>query len=163
VTVSRVHQSDGDLHHVADTEQMQGPLDLTFHQEMLAVFPEPDGSRLWHASCSGSPKENKAMRDKVQNDALEQKQASSSPESSATLAAVGGYWKAYWKLALGMLLVVLLVVFVVQNANAIHVKFLVWEANMSQALVVFLALLSGVVIGVGFNRWQRWRSSHVQR
>jgi uncharacterized integral membrane protein len=104
------------------------------------------------------------MRDKVQNDPLGKKvQASSSPGSSPTLAAVGGYWKAYWKLALGMLLVVLLVVFVVQNADAIHVKFLVWEADMSQALVVFLSLLSGVVFGVAFNRWQRWRSSHVQR
>jgi uncharacterized integral membrane protein len=104
------------------------------------------------------------MRDKVQNDPLGQKvQASSSPKYSATLAAIRGYWKAYWKLALGMLLVVLLVVFVAQNANAIHVKFLVWEADMSQALVVFLSLLLGVVFGVAFNRWQRWRSSHVQR
>jgi len=104
------------------------------------------------------------MRDKVQNDALGQKvQASNSPKSSTMLAAVRGYWKAYWKLALGMLLLVLLVVFVVQNANTIHVKFLVWEADISQALVVFLAMLSGVVFGVVFNRWQRWRSTRVRR
>ena len=99
------------------------------------------------------------MRDKVKNDAPGQKvQASSSPRSSATLAAVG----AYWKLALGMLLVALLVVFVVQNADAIHVKFLVWETDVSQALLVLLSVLSGVAFGVVANRWQRWRSSHVQ-
>ena len=104
------------------------------------------------------------MRDKAQNEALGQNaRASSSPRSSATLAAAGGYWRAYWKLALGMLLVALLVVFVVQNADAIHVKFLVWETDMSQALVVFLSLLSGVAFGVVFNRWQRWRSSHAQQ
>ena len=99
------------------------------------------------------------MRD-MQNDALRRRvKTSRSQGPSATLA----YVRAYWKLALGMLLAALLVLFVVQNADAIHVKFLVWETDMSLALVVFLALLSGVVLGVVFNRWQRWRSSHVRR
>jgi hypothetical protein len=31
---------------------------------------------------------------------------------------------------------------------------------MPQALVVFLAVLSGMVFGVVFNRWKRWRFSH---
>ena len=122
--------------------------------------------------CEGPPqngpriadKENKDMRDNIQDDPLRQEvQARSSPGSSATLAAIGGWWKAYWKLALGILLVTLLVVFVVQNANFIHVKFLLWEADMPQALVVFLAVLSGTVFGVVFNRWKRWRSSRVRR
>jgi uncharacterized integral membrane protein len=105
-------------------------------------------------------REDKNMRDKVQSDAGRQTmQASSSQRFSATLAAV----RVYWKLALGILLVTLLVVFVVQNANSIHVKFLLWEADMPQALVVFLAVLSGMVFGVVFNRWKRWRSSHVRR
>ena len=100
------------------------------------------------------------MRDKVQSNAGRQTmQASSSQRSSATLAAV----RVYWKLALVILLVTLLVVFVVQNANSIHVKFLLWEADMPQALVVFFAVLSGMVFGVVFNRWKRWRSSHVRR
>ena len=67
----------------------------------------------------------------------------------------------YLKAALGILLVALLVTFVVQNATSIHVKFLSWEADLPQALVVFMALLSGVVFGVAFNRWQRWRSSRI--
>jgi uncharacterized integral membrane protein len=103
------------------------------------------------------------MREKL-NDSIENKaQTRTSPKPSAPFVAFSGYWKAYWKLGLGMLLVVLLVVFVVQNANTIHVRFLAWEADMSQALVVFLAMLSGVVLGVAFARWQRWRSTHVQR
>jgi uncharacterized integral membrane protein len=103
------------------------------------------------------------MREKLNDSPENEAKTSSPPKSSATFVAIRGYWKAYWKLALGMLLVVLLVVFVVQNANTIHVKFLAWEADMSQALVVFLAMLSGVVFGVTFNRWQRWRSARVQR
>jgi len=99
------------------------------------------------------------MRDSTQNDALRRRGNTRSRGTSATL----DYVRAYWKLALGMLLAAFLVLFVVQNADAIHVKFLVWETDMSQALVVFLALLSGVVLGVVFNRWQRWRSSHVRR
>jgi uncharacterized integral membrane protein len=64
------------------------------------------------------------------------------------------------KLALGIVLVVLMMVFVAQNADAIHVKFLVWETDVSQALVIFSTLLSGVLIGVLATRWQRWRLSH---
>jgi uncharacterized integral membrane protein len=146
--------------------QTQRQLDLAFHPKCLPSFLSRTGLSFGMRDASksqngpGTPTEEKDMREKIQNDALGQKaQASSSSGFSATLAAVGGYWK----LALGILLVTLLVVFVAQNANAIHVKFLVWEANMSQALVVFLSLLSGVVFGVAFNRWQRWRSSRVRR
>jgi uncharacterized integral membrane protein len=96
------------------------------------------------------------MRDKLQSDAGHQTvQASNSQRSSATLAAV----RAYWKLALGVLLLALLALFAVQNADAINVKFFVWEADMPQALVVFLALLSGMILGVALNKWQRWRLS----
>jgi uncharacterized integral membrane protein len=87
----------------------------------------------------------------IRRDVGGQKVRASSPHrSSSTLASVRA-------------LVAVLVVFVVQNADAIHVKFLVWEADLSQALVVFLSLLSGVVFGVAFNRWQRWRASHVRK
>lgn len=85
--------------------------------------------------------------------------ASSSPKPSAMVAIV----KAYWKLAVGLLVIALLVVFVAQNADAIQVKFMLWEANLSLALVVFLAQLSGVGFGVAFTSWQRWRTSHVER
>jgi uncharacterized integral membrane protein len=64
------------------------------------------------------------------------------------------------KLVLGLLLVVLLVLFLVQNGQAIHVDFMWWETDMSQALVVFMALLFGAVLGVALTRWLRGPSSH---
>lgn len=70
---------------------------------------------------------------------------------------------SYWKLVLGILLVGILVLFVTQNANAIPVSFLVWEIEISQALVIFLTLLSGVLIGVMVSKWHRWRLSHSPR
>jgi len=53
--------------------------------------------------------------------------------------------------------------FSVQNADNIQVRFLGWETQMSQALVVFSALLSGVVFGVALNSWLWWRTSRRQR
>jgi len=91
------------------------------------------------------------------NEAPGKRVATDGPNGS--FAAVWAYWRTYWKLGLGLLLVALLVVFVAQNAESIHVKLFGWETDMSQALVVFLAVLAGVVFGVVFNRWARWRSS----
>ena len=76
--------------------------------------------------------------------------------SSSSMGA--SVW-AYSKLALGGGLVALLVVFSVQNANDMQVRFLGWETRMSQAVVVLSALMCGLVFGVAFNSWFRWRSS----
>ena len=65
----------------------------------------------------------------------------------------------YLKLALGMTLVILLTMFVIQNASPIQVEFLAWETEISLALVVFVALLSGAILGVAFRSWQWWRST----
>jgi uncharacterized integral membrane protein len=80
---------------------------------------------------------------------------SNSSRYSATIASVWGYAK----LALGFLLLALLVSFVVQNAAPIRIEFLVWETDVSPALMVFLALLWGVVFGVTLSDWPWWRSS----
>jgi uncharacterized integral membrane protein len=76
--------------------------------------------------------------------------------SSVALASV---WVRS-KLTLGLLLLALLVLFLVQNGQAIHVDFMWWETELSQALVVFMALLFGVVLGVALTSWLRGRSSH---
>ena len=74
-------------------------------------------------------------------------------EKSTRFASLG----TYTKLASGMLLMSLLTVFVIQNAAAIYVELVVWEADLSLALVVMLAVASGIVAGAAFRSWPRWR------
>jgi len=71
-----------------------------------------------------------------------------------TIAAV---WR-YTKLGLGISLVVLLLVLAVQNANVVHVQLLAWQADVSLALVVIFALLSGALFGMAISSWRRRRS-----
>lgn len=99
------------------------------------------------------------LRQLMQSKSRELKGVFARLSSSGTAVSI---W-AYSKLALAGMLVALLMVFSVQNANNIQVRFLVWETQMSQALVVFSALLSGVVFGVALNSWLWWRSSRKQR
>jgi uncharacterized integral membrane protein len=49
-------------------------------------------------------------------------------------------------LFLAILIVAALVVFSVQNANLVTVSFVLWQFNASLAIVVFLALVTGVII-----------------
>jgi uncharacterized integral membrane protein len=45
-----------------------------------------------------------------------------------------------------ILIVAALVIFSVQNANPVTVSFVLWQFNASLAVVVFLALVAGVII-----------------
>ncbi|MGD0229229.1 MAG: LapA family protein [Syntrophorhabdales bacterium] len=45
-----------------------------------------------------------------------------------------------------ILIVAALVIFSVQNANPVTVSFILWQFNASLAIVVFLALVAGVII-----------------
>ena len=55
------------------------------------------------------------------------------------------------KLILGVVLLVLGIIFAVQNSTVAEVKFLLWSARMSQALVIFLAGATGTIIGFLFG------------
>jgi len=47
-----------------------------------------------------------------------------------------------------VLLLVIVAIFSVQNADAISVRFLAWQINMSAALVIQLAALLGGLVGL---------------
>jgi uncharacterized integral membrane protein len=48
----------------------------------------------------------------------------------------------------GLLIIALVTIFSVQNAAPVVMSFLFWKFEASLAIVIFLCLLSGVVIGV---------------
>jgi uncharacterized integral membrane protein len=81
--------------------------------------------------------EDTQMRENIQDDPL-RKRLKTGPSRAFS------YWlarvRATSKLALGVLLVALLALFAFQNSDVIEVRFLVWRGDMSQALVVLLAL-----------------------
>ena len=52
------------------------------------------------------------------------------------------------KLILSLLLLFIVALFAVQNAAVITIKFLLWEFDISQALMIFLTLAIGLVIGL---------------
>ena len=62
-------------------------------------------------------------------------------------------------LFLVILIVAALVVFSVQNANPVTVSFLLWQFNASLAIVVFLALVTGVIIMAVISLGMRLRKS----
>jgi putative membrane protein len=97
------------------------------------------------------------MRDNIRDDPLRKRpKIGPSRSFSYWFACVG----ATLKRALAVLLVALLVVFAVQNADVVQVRFVVWQGDVSQALVILLALLSGTVIGAVSMRRRSLRPSH---
>ena len=52
-----------------------------------------------------------------------------------------------------LVLIVLVAVFSVQNAGPVAISFLMWRFEASLAIVIFLVLLSGVVIGAALSFW----------
>ncbi len=52
------------------------------------------------------------------------------------------------KLILSLVLLFIITLFAVQNAAVVTIKFLVWELDISQALMIFLTFAIGLVIGL---------------
>jgi uncharacterized integral membrane protein len=80
-------------------------------------------------------------------------------ERKAPAASVGrtavGLLVAHWKLALAVIAAALLLVLVVQNAQVISVRLLFWRLQVSQAMLLFLALLVGGLLGVALRSRRR--------
>jgi uncharacterized integral membrane protein len=51
------------------------------------------------------------------------------------------------KLIVALVLAGLAVIFIVQNVTVVEVKFLLWSVEISRALLMFLLLAAGIVIG----------------
>ena len=59
-----------------------------------------------------------------------------------------------------LVLIVLVAVFSVQNAGPVAISFLMWRFEASLAIVIFLVLLCGVLIGLIVSFWQGLRRKH---
>lgn len=66
-------------------------------------------------------------------------------------------------LAFVVILIIAVVIFSVQNSSPVAVSFLVWSFDASLAIVIFLSLVVGIIIGVAVALWARRRPSQERR
>jgi len=52
-----------------------------------------------------------------------------------------------WKVVLILILLLLAVIFTAQNYEIVKIKFLFWSFEASRAIILFLTLVIGVIIG----------------
>ena len=69
----------------------------------------------------------------------------------------------YAKLTIGSLLGTLMILFTVQNLGAVTVRMLFWQFSMSQALLIFIVLASGIVLGWMMAGWFHWQRARKQK
>lgn len=51
------------------------------------------------------------------------------------------------KLYTGLSLLILVVIFTIQNAEMVQINFLIWDFSISRALMIFLVLSIGILVG----------------
>jgi uncharacterized integral membrane protein len=49
---------------------------------------------------------------------------------------------------IGLILLILVVIFTLQNTDSVQLRFLVWQAQVSRALVFFIVLAIGIALGL---------------
>ena len=52
-----------------------------------------------------------------------------------------------YKLILGIVLAGMVVLFIIQNVTVVELRFLFWTLSMSRALLMFLILSIGIILG----------------
>lgn len=52
-----------------------------------------------------------------------------------------------WKWAIVLILMLVLVIFTAQNYEVVKIQFLLWSFETSRALIIFIALVVGFIIG----------------
>jgi uncharacterized integral membrane protein len=70
--------------------------------------------------------------------------------------------RVYARLAAGLLLFGAALVFASQNAEVARVRFLGWQAGVSQALLLFLAFAVGAAAGSLLTGWLHWRRGRAR-
>jgi putative membrane protein len=60
-----------------------------------------------------------------------------------------------YKLILTLLLTGTVLIFVIQNASVVEIKFLLWSFDISRALLYFILLSAGIIIGWLINSYSR--------
>lgn len=81
------------------------------------------------------------------NETLQQNQVKIAP-------SIRKFW-ADAKIVTAVLLVLLVALFAAQNTDPVELDFVIWSFAVSEALVVFLAMFSGMVAGVVLRGWFR--------
>ncbi|MFH1776016.1 MAG: lipopolysaccharide assembly protein LapA domain-containing protein [Candidatus Omnitrophota bacterium] len=63
-----------------------------------------------------------------------------------------------WHWAIVLILMLFLVIFTVQNSEVLKIRFLFWSFSTSRAIIIFVTLLIGVIIGgIGASVWHKSR------
>ncbi len=52
-----------------------------------------------------------------------------------------------WKWILIILLLIFLIIFTMQNCEVVTIQFLFWSFQTSRTIIIFVALLMGIIIG----------------
>ncbi|GJL79533.1 MAG: hypothetical protein NPINA01_25220 [Nitrospinaceae bacterium] len=55
------------------------------------------------------------------------------------------------KLYIGLALSFFIVIFTLQNVEVVTIKFLLWELSISRAIMIFLVLAIGILLGWAFS------------
>jgi len=68
-----------------------------------------------------------------------------------------------YKLILALLLTGTALIFVIQNASVVEIKFLLWSFEISRALLYFILLSAGIIIGWLLNSFSRLRKKQTKK
>lgn len=61
------------------------------------------------------------------------------------------------KLTVGLLLAAIIVLFTLQNIEIVELRLLLWKISMPRALMIFLVLVVGIVLGWILSELKRQR------
>ena len=75
-------------------------------------------------------------------------QSTDEPLPGERRTRLSGAWTA---IVIGLVALVVILVFILQNQQAVHIKFLVFEGNLPLAIALLFALILGAVIVVAFG------------
>ena len=58
-----------------------------------------------------------------------------------------------------LLAIIFVSAFAVQNSMSVVIRFLIWKLQISQALIIVLTVVMGVLIGIGLSLIKNWKYS----